>query len=51
MKKFYIIEEKIDKNTYFVKYELDDLKFACSLLRAMRDKDINKTYRLIQVLR
>lgn len=50
MKK-YIIEEQIDKNTYFVRYVLDDIKFACSLLRAMREKDVNRKYRLIQVLR
>lgn len=51
MKKIYVIEEQIDKNTYFVKYELDDIKFAYSLLRAMMEKDVNKNYRLIQILR
>lgn len=51
MKKIFIIEEQIDKNTYFVKYEVDDVKFAYRLLRAMREKDVNKNYRLIQILR
>lgn len=49
--KFYVIEEKIDTNTYFVKYELDDLKFAYSLLRAMREKHSTKVFRLVQIVR
>lgn len=51
MKKIYVIEEKIDTNTYFIKYELSDLKFAYSLLRAMREKQSTKIYRLVQIVR
>lgn len=49
--KYYVIEEKIDSNTYFVKYELSDLKFAISLLRAMREKNSTKSFRLVKIMR
>lgn len=51
MKKFYVIEEKIDTNTYYVKYVLDDIKFAYCLLKAMREKHSTKVFRLVRIVR